>query len=546
MATLAPPWLEQPEAQPRSGMLRNLFTPGHGGAASYGSTSNDETETGSDYESDLETAQTNDDQGDAGFEGEPGYLQVSVEWAEFEDAVTIKGTELVEVIHGPTLDLLQVFLEAAPPPLPPLDNKARARGEEALSEHPESSGAGVEMQYLHSQPRPIVDVRTVEPRSAEGRSYIMYNHRIEFERLRRPDSVVDDMELAQRDLEERAKLSFLERCGQLGQQGLLSSIDRGSSPDVSLDVLDADAFVLVRIVRRPTVGDVSGPGSREVVAQCLVVVDHLRKIAVPDDSFTVYSSHALHAKGPGRKIGQVRLGMRFRHHDADFDQRSFSLLTEALFSKYDTNADGYLTRREFEKFVSDLQHVGGNVKNLEESDNATLGSCLPLPDEDLFSFVKHNHTLFVVCFDRPKYLKAHVESTLSGRLGLVVMSLLWSLSVNCLVTVELEYMARVWQVMIIAIVDNVGKSVMNFMFIIMHLKCWGNSCCCSPASQDVSATFRCCELLPLVVFIVFLGFFSTWLLLAMTPAQLYSSGYSFLPIWLLSRVTEVFYWGTAW
>jgi membrane protein implicated in regulation of membrane protease activity len=56
----------------------------------------------------------------------------------------------------------------------------------------------------------------------------------------------------------------------------------------------------------------------------------------------------------------------------------------------------------------------------------------------------------------------------------------------------------------------------------------------------------CCEILLLLVFIIFLGFFSTWLLLAMTSAQLISATSSFLPIWTFARVTEIFYWGTAW
>jgi hypothetical protein len=365
-------------------------------------------------------------------------------------------------------------------------------------------------------------------------------------------AIDDAVERAQRENEERAQLAKIESSGHLGQQGLLSSVDHGSSPDVSLEVLDADAVVLIRVVRLAADG-ATAPGRRHVVAQCLVVLDHLRKIAVKDDRETMFVTNPLHSKGMGRNVGQVRIGFRFRVPEAEYFESE--LVCEALFAKYDTNGDGWLSKREFIRFVNDLHNVGGNVKQLEETGDGGrrfLGSCIPLPDEDLFSYVKHQHTLLVVCFDRPKYLRRHVTSTLTGRLGLVMTSLLWSLSVNCLVTVELASASRFWQVLTIATVDNVGKSCMNMMFLIMHLRCWARSldscCCCSAASRDqVRATGPgCCEILPLAAFIVFLGVFSTWLLLAMSPEQLYSSGYSFFPIWAFSRITEIFYWGTFW
>ena len=40
--------------------------------------------------------------------------------------------------------------------------------------------------------------------------------------------------------------------------------------------------------------------------------------------------------------------------------------------------------------------------------------------------------------------------------------------------------------------------------------------------------------------------FCTWLLVAMDPEQLYSSTYSFLPIWAFTRFVEVFKLGTYW
>lgn len=130
------------------------------------------------------------------------------------------------------------------------------------------------------------------------------------------------------------------------------------------------------------------------------------------------------------------------------------------------------------------------------------------------------------------------------------MSLLWSLSVNCLVVIY-QHTTRFYQVLTMTLVDNIGKSILNVSFIIAHLRCWGRvsqllPCYQTTSSPDDVGSFRGCESLSLVTFIVFLAFFSTWLLMAMTPDELYSSGYSFLPIWAFARFTEVFYLGSMW
>ena len=67
-----------------------------------------------------------------------------------------------------------------------------------------------------------------------------------------------------------------------------------------------------------------------------------------------------------------------------------------------------------------------------------------------------------------------MSSSTWSRLGLVAMSLLWSLSVNCLVVVLLPDMVRWQQVGTITIIDNLGKSALNASFIVAHLKCWDN------------------------------------------------------------------------
>jgi len=334
-------------------------------------------------------------------------------------------------------------------------------------------------------------------------------------------------------------------------------------------VLDADSAVLLRVVSTGIEDEHDG---RQVLGQCLVVIDHLSRIAVPFEKDAIWATHHLHSAALGRDIGLLRVGLRFRlPHELDTsvtrirDRSVFfeaELVTETLFQKYDTNGDGYLTRKEFLSFITELTAVGGNIRQLEEANDGTgcLGFCLPLPTMDLFSYIKHNHTLLVICFDRTRFLRKHVRSSLMGRLGFVLMSLLWSLSVNCLVEIYMNT-SRFWQVLTICLVDNTGKSVLNVFFLVVHLRCWGRLCPSGPSHEALShealsvdgahAPSRTdarpgCELGSLVIFIVFLGFFSTWLLLTMSPEQLYNSSTSFIPIWSFSRFTEIFFWGTFW
>ena len=97
----------------------------------------------------------------------------------------------------------------------------------------------------------------------------------------------------------------------------------------------------------------------------------------------------------------------------------------------------------------------------------------PLRRLQTVSYIKHNHTLLVVCFDKTKWMQKHMRSSRTGRLGLVLVSLLWSLSVNCLVEIYMNT-SRFWQVLTITCVDSCGRSVLNLLFIIVHLKCWSS------------------------------------------------------------------------
>ena len=117
-------------------------------------------------------------------------------------------------------------------------------------------------------------------------------------------------------------------------------------------------------------------------------------------------------------------------------------------------------------------------------------------------------------------------------MGVVLMSLLWSLSSNCLVEVYM-HSSRFWQVMVITSVDTFGTSALAGIFLVSH---W----------THCRRFWTHCTHLPLVVFIIFLGTLSGWLLVAMSPNQLYSSGYSFFPIWAFARFTEIFKLGTYW
>lgn len=92
------------------------------------------------------------------------------------------------------------------------------------------------------------------------------------------------------------------------------------------------------------------------------------------------------------------------------------------------------------------------------------------------------------------------------------------------------------QIATITAVDTFGTSLLAGIFLVSHWtycrRCWWRN--------SVG------KILPLIVLIAFLSSFTLWLLIAMSPDQLYSSVYSFLPIWATARVTEVFKLGTYW
>ena len=129
------------------------------------------------------------------------------------------------------------------------------------------------------------------------------------------------------------------------------------------------------------------------------------------------------------------------------------------------------------------------------------------------------------------------------------MSLLWSLSVNCLVEIYLKT-SRFWQILIITVVDNFGKSLLNCVFVFAHLRCLGRLYrqFCMRGAEDMCAPDALGGRSPIFLpfFIAFLGLTASALLTKMTPEELYNSGYSFFPLWAFSRLTELFYWGAFW
>ena len=140
----------------------------------------------------------------------------------------------------------------------------------------------------------------------------------------------------------------------------------------------------------------------------------------------------------------------------------------------------------------------------------------------------------MVCFDKTKWMQKHMRSSRTGRLGLVLVSLLWSLSVNCLVEIYMNT-SRFWQVLTITCVDSCGRSVLNLLFIIVHLKCWSsiyyNLCSHHGANQRTRRGGRTIsqqqfsEMIYIIFSVIFLTFFSAWLLFSMSPEQLYNSTY---------------------
>lgn len=103
-------------------------------------------------------------------EREPGFIQVQVEWSQlFGDQLSHNENSFVEVMQGPNLNMLELFMEEIPP-----------GGED---EKEDGETPNIPERTDEEANRPIVDMRRSSPASNQ-KDYILWNNLFEFERLR--------------------------------------------------------------------------------------------------------------------------------------------------------------------------------------------------------------------------------------------------------------------------------------------------------------------------------------------------------------------------
>lgn len=204
-----------------------------------------------------------------------------------------------------------------------------------------------------------------------------------------------------------------------------------------------------------------------------------------------------------------------------------------LFQQF-RNDTGTLGRAEVRALVRCALDVGGNVTTLGGIErNGCLAMCVVIPDEDLFAYVLHRHCIFRVCYGASGLAE---KANWKSMLALVFVSLLWSFSANCLVSaIVIPNADRIYQVIVITLVDTFGVGVLTVLFYLAHSDCVESAC-------DI------CYRNSIPAFITTIFSFATLVLIlsSLTPDELYLAVYSFFPIWSTARVTEVFKLGTYW
>ncbi|KAJ8614536.1 hypothetical protein CTAYLR_000834 [Chrysophaeum taylorii] len=219
--------------------------------------------------------------------------------------------------------------------------------------------------------------------------------------------------------------------------------------------------------------------------------------------------------------------------EEDQTQDEATRCADRLFDHYCSSYEG-MSRDDLRDLVRASIALGGNLQTLGGFErHGLIAKCISIPDEGLFAYVLHRHCVFRVCYGA---VGLGARSTWQSRTVLVVVSLLWSFSANCLVSaIVIPRADRIVQVIVIMLVDTFGVGVLTVLFTLVH----------TPFVERVCApAYR----LNLPAFATTLFSFATLILLivSLTEDELCLAAYSFFPIYGTARVTEIFKLGTYW
>lgn len=265
----------------------------------------------------------------------------------------------------------------------------------------------------------------------------------------------------------------------------------------------------------------------------------------------------------GRQVGEAYVGVRFdlsavnnsnnntngAGGGRDGGLQSLTAVEQLLFAMYDVDEDGLLSPQEFTTLVHDLRQVHGDIDALagRRSNPGCLGRVIGLPDTDLMTYVKSNHTLSPlvlghVAADHWSVGVGGVEITRLGHLLVLALTLVYSFTVNALVEVAFWHIESeafhdsgiepTVVVFVKTLVDVVGSSFLKEMLFFSNL-------------HHLHPALRVALNLVLIL-LVFAT--SLYLLFAtqITDEQLQGVWDSFVAVWFLARITEIFHLGTLW
>ena len=264
----------------------------------------------------------------------------------------------------------------------------------------------------------------------------------------------------------------------------------------------------------------------------------------------------------GRQVGEAYVGVRFdlsavnnntNNNGAgggrDGGLQSLTAVEQLLFAMYDVDEDGLLSPQEFTTLVHDLRQVHGDIDALagRRSNPGCLGRVIGLPDTDLMTYVKSNHTLSPlvlghVAADHWSVGVGGVEITRLGHLLVLALTLVYSFTVNALVEVAFWHVESeafhdsgiepTVVVFVKTLVDVIGSSFLKEMLFFSNL-------------HHLHPALRGALNLVLIL-LVFAT--SLYLLFAtqITDEQLQGVWDSFVAVWFLARITEIFHLGTLW
>lgn len=259
----------------------------------------------------------------------------------------------------------------------------------------------------------------------------------------------------------------------------------------------------------------------------------------PLSPWDVLSWHTI-LDGHGKPVGEAYVAIRVERNHKELQE--LGPVERALFNMYDTEGTGLLGPGDFLALLADLKQVHGDVDTLagRKSNPGCIGLLVGLPETDLVGFIKFNHTLSnIFVGNQPGQHWTEglggVELTVLGRAGIVLLTMLFSLTVNVFVELYLspDYLSGLPSVKVFlkTFIDVIGCGLIKKVLLLANLSCIPAFC----RSVIVFLIVSTLILVPSIIMTRNLSGDQSNIVLS-----------TFLAMWFLARITEIFHLGTLW